>query len=67
MPDAAEARARRFVEPGTVSLGEVMDQDLAMLPKIQQGLRSRGLAELTLSTMEVRIANMHRTLDRYLG
>jgi phenylpropionate dioxygenase-like ring-hydroxylating dioxygenase large terminal subunit len=71
LPDPKEVRRRRavhrFVEPGTVSLGEVMDQDLAMLPKIQQGLRSRGISELTLSSMEVRIANMHRVLDGFLG
>ncbi len=37
------------------------------LPLIQRGSRSRGLAELTLSTMEVRIEHMHKVLDRYLG
>ena len=70
IPDAEEARARRavhqFVEPGEKSLGEVMDQDLAMLPKIQRGLSSRGISELTLSSMEVRIEHMHRVLDGYL-
>jgi len=69
--DPEEARQRKavhcFVEPGEVSLGEVMDQDIAQLPKIQRGLHSRGISELTLSTMEVRIAHMHRILDGFLG
>ena len=71
IPDPGEARARRtrhqFISPGEKSLGEVMDQDLAMLPQIQRGLASRGISELTLSSMEIRIEHMHRVLDRYFA
>jgi choline monooxygenase len=70
IPDRDEAERRRathqMVDPAVHRFGEVMDQDVALLPKLQQGLRSPGITHLTLSSMEVRIAHMHRVLDGYL-
>jgi phenylpropionate dioxygenase-like ring-hydroxylating dioxygenase large terminal subunit len=67
-PDEAEARRaeHRDVRLGEHSFGEVLDQDLAMLAGVQCGMRSAGFRELVLSSMETRIALMHRVLDRFL-
>jgi len=47
-------------EPGDTLEYTIADQ-------IQRGLASRGIAELTLSSMEIRIEHMHRVLDRYFA
>ncbi|MFM8304564.1 MAG: aromatic ring-hydroxylating oxygenase subunit alpha [Actinomycetota bacterium] len=61
-------------QPMTVALGEtpanlgfVLDADLAIAPSVQRGLHQPGLTHLVLSSEEVRIANTHRNLERYLG
>lgn len=51
---------------GLVEGGEVLDEDLYNLPRIQRGLRSSAFRELHLGTQEVRIAHFHETLMRYL-
>jgi len=46
--------------------GEVLDEDLYNLPRIQAGMRSSGFRELHLGTQEVRILHHHDTLMRYI-
>ncbi len=48
-------------------VGLIPQQDLANLPRIQEGLRSRGMRQTWLAAnQEKLILNMHRELDRYL-
>ncbi len=66
---AAEQSERATVEevtdPGQVGL--IPQQDLANLPRIQEGLRSRGMRRTWLAAnQEKLIINMHREEDRYL-
>lgn len=51
----------------TIPGGEVLDQDVANLPGIQAGMRSRGYRGLFLGHQERRIRHFHETLLRYLG
>lgn len=51
---------------GLVEGGEVLDEDLYNLPRIQRGMRSSAFRALHLGTQEVRIAHFHETLMRYL-
>jgi len=46
--------------------GNVLDEDLYNLPRIQAGMRSRAFAELHLSAQEIRIRHFHRTLMAYV-
>lgn len=49
-------------------VGLIPRQDLGNLPRVQEGLRSRGMKQAWLaSNQEKLILNMHRELDRYLG
>ena len=54
-------------DAATTSFGKVLDQDFANLPGVQRGLHHDRLGEVTLLTSEVRIAHLHRVLDRYLA
>jgi hypothetical protein len=48
-------------------VGLIPRQDLGNLPRVQEGLRSRGMKQAWLaSNQEKLILNMHRELDRYL-
>jgi phenylpropionate dioxygenase-like ring-hydroxylating dioxygenase large terminal subunit len=48
-------------------LGLIPRQDMSNIPRIQEGLRSRGMQQTWLaSNQEKLILNMHRELDRYL-
>jgi len=47
--------------------GNVLDEDMYNLPRIQAGMRSAAFQGLHLSTQEVRIRHFHRTLMRYIG
>jgi len=47
--------------------GELMDEDLYNLPRIQAGMRSRAFESLHLGDQEVRIRHFHRTLEGYVG
>ncbi|MGH0032180.1 MAG: aromatic ring-hydroxylating oxygenase subunit alpha [Myxococcota bacterium] len=47
--------------------GELMDEDLYNLPRIQAGMRSRAFLGLHLGDQEVRIRHFHRTLEGYVG
>jgi len=46
--------------------GNVLDEDLYNLPRVQAGMRSAAFTALHLSTQEVRIRHFHRTLMQYL-
>jgi hypothetical protein len=63
---------RDIVEPEAVPpddprFGRVTGADLALLPALQRGLRSRGFRGGVLSRRERCIAHMHDTLDRWLA
>jgi hypothetical protein len=47
--------------------GELMDEDLYNLPRIQAGMRSRAFESLHLGEQEIRIRHFHRTLEGYVG
>ncbi len=66
---AAEALQRATVEEVTdpKQVGLIPQQDLSNLPRIQEGLLSRGMQQTWLaSNQEKLILNMHREEDRYL-
>lgn len=50
----------------TEPLGLIMNQDLGILRRTQQGLQQPGFTHLSLSSEEARIINTHRQLERYL-
>lgn len=62
MPDRIEV-----VRYGERSLGPVMDADLAMLPRLQEGLRSRAAPRPRLHRLEAPIGHMHSQIDRMLA
>jgi choline monooxygenase len=70
-PDETTAPPERVphveADVATTSFGTVLDQDFANLPGVQRGLHHDRLGEVTLLTSEVRIAHLHRVLDRYLA
>jgi len=47
--------------------GELMDEDLYNLPRIQAGMRSAAFHGLHLGNQEIRIRHFHKTLEEYLG
>jgi phenylpropionate dioxygenase-like ring-hydroxylating dioxygenase large terminal subunit len=47
--------------------GELLDEDLYNLPRIQAGMQSRGFRELRFGTQEIRILHHHKTLEGYLS
>lgn len=47
--------------------GNVLDEDMYNLPRIQAGMRSAAFEGLHLSTQEIRIRHFHRTLMQYIG
>jgi hypothetical protein len=51
---------------GKCSGGDLMDEDLYNLPRIQQGMNSAAFEALHLCTQEVRILHHHDTLMKYL-
>jgi len=51
---------------GKCNGGDLLDEDLYNLPRIQAGMRSRAFENLHLGTQEVRILHFHRTLEQYL-
>jgi phenylpropionate dioxygenase-like ring-hydroxylating dioxygenase large terminal subunit len=46
--------------------GQLMGQDFYNLPRIQNGMHSRGFSGLHLGEQELRIRHFHAVLDRYL-
>jgi hypothetical protein len=53
--------------PSDADFGLVLNQDFALLQRVQQGLHQPGLTHLTLSAEECRVINFHRNLDRMVG
>jgi phenylpropionate dioxygenase-like ring-hydroxylating dioxygenase large terminal subunit len=51
---------------GACEGGELMDEDLYNLPRIQRGMNSAAFEALHLGTQEVRILHHHDTLMRYI-
>jgi hypothetical protein len=51
---------------GACEGGDLLDEDLYNLPRIQAGMRSRAFEALHLGGQEVRILHFHDTLMRYL-
>ena len=51
---------------GVCEGGELMDEDLYNLPRIQRGMNSAAFEALHLGTQEVRILHHHDTLMRYI-
>ena len=47
--------------------GELLDEDLYNLPRIQAGMRSGAFKDLHLGSQEVRILHHHKTLEGYLA
>jgi phenylpropionate dioxygenase-like ring-hydroxylating dioxygenase large terminal subunit len=62
---APEAQRLRF-RHGERKLGPVMDADVNLLPRLQAGMRSRGLSSLRITDGELCIAHMHGVLERWL-
>ena len=48
-------------------LGEVLNQDIDLVPVVQKGMRSRGFRGPLWSELEGRLRHYHKELDRYLG
>ena len=51
---------------GKVDGGDLLDEDLYNLPRIQAGMRSAAFRELHLGDQEIRIRHFHDTLMRYV-
>jgi phenylpropionate dioxygenase-like ring-hydroxylating dioxygenase large terminal subunit len=69
-PSADAPRSRPIdvtVPAGQADFGTVLNQDIAVLPRVQRGLHQPGLTHLALSSEECRLINTHRNLERYLG
>jgi phenylpropionate dioxygenase-like ring-hydroxylating dioxygenase large terminal subunit len=73
-PGAAAPRPDRLhlrvadgdVLAGRCEGGEVLDEDLHNLPRVQLGMRSRAFEALHLGRQEIRILHFHDTLMRYV-
>jgi hypothetical protein len=48
-------------------LGEVLDQDVVLVPAVQRGAKSRGFRGPLWSGQEQRVRHFHRELDRYIN
>jgi phenylpropionate dioxygenase-like ring-hydroxylating dioxygenase large terminal subunit len=57
---------RAHLTRGDGGLGYVLEQDGALAPKIQAGIRSRGFKGARLSEQEQRVRHYHVEIDRYL-
>ncbi len=63
--ETPRATVEEVTDPSQVGL--IPQQDLSNLPRIQEGLRSRGMRQTWLaSNQEKLIVNMHQEEDRYL-
>jgi hypothetical protein len=60
--------AHRLAELCNPQLGDLLEQDLANLPAIQQGLLSNGMRNgVRLSELEQRIQQLHAEIDRRIA
>jgi hypothetical protein len=53
--------------PSDADFGLVLNQDFALLERVQLGYHQPGMTHLTLSAEECRVINFHRNLDRMVG
>ena len=63
-------RGRPFdveMDMATADFGFVLNQDVEVLRNAQRGVHQPGFTHLNLSSEEVRIINLHRNLERYIG
>ena len=51
---------------GKFTAGNLLDEDLYNLPRIQAGMRSRAFEDLLLGQQEVRILHHQKTLENYI-
>ena len=65
-PDKLLLDGARDTCAGKVDGGDLIDEDLYNLPRIQAGMRSSAFRELHLSSQEIRIRHFHDTLMRYV-
>ena len=64
------SRGRPFdveMDMATADFGFVLNQDVEVLRNAQTGVHQPGFTHLNLSSEEVRIINLHRNLERYIG
>ena len=47
--------------------GDLLDEDMYNLPRIQKGMNSAAFTGLHLGSQEIRIRHFHHTLDQYLA
>jgi len=55
------------LDAATADVGRVFNQDIENLRYAQRGMHQPGFTHLALSREEMRIENLHRNLERYLG
>lgn len=58
---------RMTLTPEQAKIGLVFEQDIANMARAQRGLHQPGLTHLVISHEEMRIANLHRNLEEWLG
>lgn len=64
---SAAGRTAEFHMGPDAPLGLVIGQDVDLVGAVQRGLHQPGLDHVVVSSEEVRIVNLHRNLERYLG
>ncbi len=65
-PEHRQCRAGELRLADLTPGGDVLDEDMANLPRIQAGMRSQAYQTLVLGHQERRIRHFHDTLMRYL-
>jgi phenylpropionate dioxygenase-like ring-hydroxylating dioxygenase large terminal subunit len=68
-PASREPQVRpehRVVRAGEVALDTVLDQDAAIVPEVQRGMRSAACRPLRFAAQERRLLHMQETLERYI-
>jgi phenylpropionate dioxygenase-like ring-hydroxylating dioxygenase large terminal subunit len=66
-PEREQLRVEDGASLAHIPGGNVLDEDMFNLPRIQAGMRSRAFEGLHLGTQEVRIRHFHDALMGYLG
>jgi hypothetical protein len=54
-------------EPGEVSMGLTIDQDMSIFPAQQKGMHSRGYKGAYLAGQESRVSRLHALIDDYIA
>lgn len=66
-PGSPRTRVSDIPLPADAPLGLVIGQDVDLVGRVQRGLHQPGADHLTVGSEEVRVINLHRNLERYLG